>query len=442
MHEHNRKKLFELFQPSADALIYLKGGTVLHRYNTDFEYSFRQESNFMYLTGVKEPDFQLIMDIKDQTWHLVLPRRDSKFAVWMGYVHPPEYYKETFGPDSVLFEDQLELVFSRRSPETVYCLGDETADVLRGFNLTANTDTLPEALAYCRSIKSEAELEHLRIASKIAGEAHIIAMKAAGAAGFEYEVKAAYEYHTKRNGLLHEPYSGIFASGANSAILHYVENNRAIPKNSHFLIDAGTEVEGYAADITRTFPVSGRFENPLSDLYDIVLKAIRETISGARPGVKMEDLQLHACRVILDGLKGLGLVHGRIEDMMEINLFALFFPHGLGHFLGLDTHDVGGYLKGVEPIDRPGLRFLRARRTLEKGMVITIEPGLYMIPALLEPAFKDKTNKPFLNESKLRKLLGFGGIRIEDNLVITETGYENMTPVPKSRERIEEVMAG
>jgi len=442
MQELNRKKLFDLFEPSADALVYLKGGSVLHRYNTDFEYSFRQESNFLYITGVKEPDFHVILDIKDRTWHLVIPRRDSRFAVWMGYVNPPEYYKETFGPDSVLYDDQLDLVFSKRSPDVVYCLDENSGESARKAGLEINTETLKEALSYCRSIKTDAELELMRKASKVASGAHRAAMKAAPKASYEYEVKAAYEFHTMSSGMLHQPYSGIFASGPSSAILHYVDNNRKIHPGSHMLIDAGAEAEGYAADITRTFPVNGKFENPLSDLYDIVLKAIRETISGARPGVKMEDLQLHASKVILNGLKDLGLIHGQLEDMMEINLFALFFPHGLGHFLGLDTHDVGGYLKGVEPIDRPGLRFLRARRTLEKGMVITIEPGLYMIPALLEPAFSDAVKKPFLNENKLRGLLGFGGIRIEDNLIITESGSENMTDVPKSREKIEELMAG
>ncbi|MCC5935543.1 MAG: aminopeptidase P family protein [Balneolales bacterium] len=441
MEQTNRSKLFDVFKPDTDALVYLRGGTVSHRYNTDFEYAFRQESNFLYLTGIAEPDFHVLFDLKDRTWHLVLPKRDSKYAVWMGYVNSADYYKEAFKADSVFYDDKLELVFRKRKPETVYCNGEAEAQFVSNFGLKTDSATLPEALAYCRSIKTDRELELMRRASKAASEAHLIAMKRAQTAEWEYEVKADYEHHLIKQGMLHHPYNGIFASGKNSAILHYVDNSRRIPKGSHFLIDAGAEYKGYAADITRTFPVSGKFDGVFGDLYRIVLRALAETTSGARPGIKMEDLHLHACQVILSGLKDLGLVHGSIDDMMQVNLFALFFPHGLGHFLGLDTHDVGGYLKGIEPIDRPGLRFLRARRTLEKGMVVTIEPGLYMIPALLEPAFSDPKHKPFLNESKLRGLLDFGGIRIEDNLVITETGYENLTNVPKKPEDIEAILS-
>ncbi|MCH8569092.1 MAG: aminopeptidase P family protein [Balneolales bacterium] len=440
MEQLNRRKLFDVFKPNTNALIYLRGGSVTHRYDTDFEYSFRQESNFLYLTGVQEPDFHVIFDLKDRTWHLVIPKRDAKFAVWMGHVHKPDYYKERFKPDSVLYDEQLELVLSKRKPDLVYCLNVAQAKSLERYKVEVETETLSEALSYCRSIKTPEELDKMRFASDVAGRAHIAAMKRAQTATSEYQVKAAYEFVTSEAGLLHQPYSGIFASGANSAILHYVENNRSFDRNTHFLIDAGAEYQGYAADITRSFPVNGRYSGIYADFYDIVLQALTETTSGARPGVKMEDLHLHACRVILDGLKRIGMLKGNISDMMEVNLFALFFPHGLGHFLGLDTHDVGGYLKGVEPIDRPGLRFLRARRTLEKGMVITIEPGLYIIPALIEPAFTDPVYKSFLQEDALRKQLGFGGIRIEDNLVITENGTDNLTTVPKKRAEIEALL--
>jgi Xaa-Pro dipeptidase len=145
----------------------------------------------------------------------------------------------------------------------------------------------------------------------------------------------------------------------------------------------------------------------------------------------MEDLQLLSARVLMDDLASIGLVRGTTHELMEHNIFALFFPHGLGHFLGLDTHDPGGYPKGVQRIDRPGLRYLRARRTLETGMVVTIEPGCYFIPALLEPAFANPAVNKFLNVEKLKSMLDFGGIRIEDNLIITPDGNENMTTAIK-----------
>ena len=154
----------------------------------------------------------------------------------------------------------------------------------------------------------------------------------------------------------------------------------------------------------------------------------------------MEDLHLDAARDILRGLREMDVVRGDVDDMMEQNVFALFFPHGLGHFLGMDTHDPGGYPKGVDRIQRPGIQYLRARRTLEPGMVITIEPGCYFIPALLNPAMEDPAVKPYLNASLLRTMLDFGGIRIEDDIAITEAGNENLTSVPKERAEIEAII--
>jgi Xaa-Pro dipeptidase len=154
----------------------------------------------------------------------------------------------------------------------------------------------------------------------------------------------------------------------------------------------------------------------------------------------MEDLHLLAARTMLEGLKDLNIVKGNIDDMMTENIFALFFPHGLGHFLGLDTHDVGGYPKGVDRIDRPGIKFLRARRELQPGMVITIEPGIYFVPAVLEPAISDPEKNQFLNTDKVESLLNFGGVRIEDDIIVTEDGIDNMTSVPKEVDEIEQLM--
>src|SRR5690606_14531487 len=151
-----------------------------------------------------------------------------------------------------------------------------------------------------------------------------------------------------------------------------------------------------------------------------VLNALNASIESARQGVKMEDLHMQAARIMMEGLKETGLVKGSVDDLINENVFALLFPHGLGHFLGLDTHDVCGYPKGVEGIDRPGIKYLRLRRDLQAGMVITIEPGIYFVPALLEPALNDPKMIDFLNAEKLREQFEFGGVRIEDNVIITE----------------------
>lgn len=155
----------------------------------------------------------------------------------------------------------------------------------------------------------------------------------------------------------------------------------------------------------------------------------------------MEDLHMMAAKIMMEGLKELNIIKGDINEIMENNIFALFFPHGLGHFLGLDTHDVGGYPKGVDRIDRPGIKFLRARRELQAGMVITIEPGIYFVPAVLEPAMENPEKVKYLNVEKVKSLLNFGGVRIEDDIAVTEDGYENLTNVPKEISEIESLMA-
>jgi Xaa-Pro dipeptidase len=249
-----------------------------------------------------------------------------------------------------------------------------------------------------------------------------------------------FDYHQIKNGLMQDAYNGIFGSGDNSAILHYIENNQQIKDGDLFLIDAGFECNGYASDFTRTYPANGEFTELQAEVYEAVLEAQKQVIKASVPGTKMEDLHVMAAKIMMQGLKDADIVKGDVDDLMKEDVFALFFPHGLGHFLGLDTHDVGGYPKGVNRIERPGIKYLRMRRSLQPGMVLTIEPGLYFIPALLKPALEDDKISSFLNKSKLENMFDFGGIRIEDNLIITADGHENLTDVPKERDEIEKVM--
>lgn len=439
MYSQHRKKLFDLFEENKDCILFFSGGTVARRYDTDFEYPFRQESNFLYLTGVDEPDMAAMMDCKTGEYTLIIPRRDTQYAVWMGYLYSPDEYQKKYGPDRVIYADELDKKLKLRKPEVIHCL-PAAAGSIKEMGFRVETGELGDAMAYCRSIKSEDEIRCLKKAASVANQAHRDVMKAVSPDTYEYELKALFQYRSARNGMMHLPYSGIFASGPGSAILHYVEYHRKLHDGELFLLDAGAEYRGYAADITRTMPVNGKFNTLQAELYDIVLESQEKTIEMARPGNKMEDLHLTAARIIVSGLRDCGLVKGSIDELMDKNVFALFFPHGLGHFLGLDTHDVGGYPKGTKRIDRPGLRFLRARRTFEPGMVITIEPGLYIIPALLEPSFSDPGLKVHLDVSRLSQMMEFGGIRIEDNIIIRENGPENLTDVPKTRSDIEQFM--
>lgn len=438
----HRSKLLSLFEDNEEGVIYIKGADTMYRYGTDFEFPFRQESNFWYLTGVNEPGYHAILDLKTGDYHLFTPKRDSQFAVWHGRIKPMEEIQELYEPDHLHYETRLLSVLNDLDSSIIYCLDEEQAEFLEDLNrdFTLDIDTLVDAITYCRCIKTDYELDLMRKAAEVNNLAHLEVMKSIKPGMYEYEAKAVFDYQQEKHGLLQPAYTGIHAGGANSAILHYVENNRKINDGDLYLIDAGFEYKGYASDFTRTYPVNGRFTGDQAAIYQVVLDALNKSVELVTPGVKMEELHLAACRIVLNGLKDAGVVRGDIEEMMANDIFALFFPHGLGHFLGLDTHDVGGYPKGVERIERPGIKYLRVRRELISGMVITMEPGIYFIPALLKPALEEEEKAKFLNKEKVESLFDFGGIRIEDNLIITEEGSENLTTVPKEIKEIEEVM--
>lgn len=440
----HREKLLSLFEENQEGVIFLKGAENMYRYNTDYEFPFRQESNFWYLTGINEPEYHVLLDIKSGNYHLFAPKRDAQYAVWHGRVKGKDEIRDQYRPDYLHTNNDLLTVLKDLKPSTVYCLDEEQAEFIEDLsrNFSVDTESLEDAITYCRCIKTDSEIEFMRETARVNNIAHLECMKALKPGVYEYEMKALFDYHQVKNGLMQPAYTGIHAGGVNSAILHYVENDKKIHDGDLFLVDAGYECEGYASDVTRTYPANGRFSGNQAAIYQVVLNALNSCIELVKPGVKMEELHLAACRVILHGLKDIGIVNGDIDEMMENDIFALFFPHGLGHFLGLDTHDVGGYPKGVERIDRPGIRFLRVRRELMPGMVITVEPGIYFIPALLKPALEKEEKARFLNKEKVESLFNFGGIRIEDNLVITEEGYENLTDVPKEIKEIEEVMGG
>ncbi|WP_018127470.1 aminopeptidase P family protein [Balneola vulgaris] len=442
MHSKHREKLFSLFDDDQNGAVFIQGKDIMYRYDTDYEFPFRQESNFWYLTGVNEPECALILDLNTEEYHLFVPERDAQYAVWHGYVKTREQYLEEYKPDHLHFHNEILTVLNELNPETVYCLNEEQAqfveDLSRDFKV--DSDSLTDALTYCRVLKTDWELDQLREASRVNNLAYRAAMQAIKPGMYEYEIKAIFNKVQLENGLLMDAYNGIFAAGKNASILHYVESKSKIEDGDLFLLDAGFECNGYASDFTRTFPANGTYTDIQKGIYNSVLSGMNAVLDAVKPGVKMEDLHLLAARTMMEGLKELDIVRGSVDDMMNEDIFALFFPHGLGHFLGLDTHDVGGYPKGVDRIDRPGIKFLRARRELQPGMVITVEPGIYFVPAVLEPAMQDEAKKSFLNTEKVRSLLNFGGVRIEDDIAITDTGYENFTDVPKEVDDIEKLM--
>ncbi|OVE82443.1 hypothetical protein BVY03_00955 [bacterium K02(2017)] len=254
----------------------------------------------------------------------------------------------------------------------------------------------------------------------------------------ENQAQAILESELLKDGAKHTAYGSIVASGKNGAILHYHENNSKLKNKDLLLIDAGCEWEGYASDITRTFPVSGKFTSKQKEIYNIVLKTQKECIKMIKPGVTMYDIHFTACRLIQNGLVELGIIKKLDEsDLFDKKAYSIFFPHGIGHLIGLDVHDVGA--KPSKNKKRKA-KNLRAQLKLEKDMCITIEPGIYFIEAYFDSKEHRKKTSSYINWNIADKYRDVGGIRIEDDLIVTAKGSKNLTKVPKEINAIERLM--
>lgn len=287
----------------------------------------------------------------------------------------------------------------------------------------------------------------LRYVAKVSSDAHKAVMRAARPGLLEYQAEAEFLKHAYFvGGCRHVSYTCICATGHNSAVLHYghaaAPNDRVIRAGDMCLFDMGANYFGYAADITCSFPADGCFSADQRTIYEAVLAANRAVLRAVRPGVKWLDMHLLANRVLLECLRTAGLVRGEIDAMLAAGINGVFQPHGLGHLLGLDVHDVGAYLEHCPPRPtQPGTTALRFARTLEAGMYVTIEPGCYFIDHLLDEALTNEKKRGFLVEEVIQRFRGFGGVRIEDDVLVTATGVENFTFVPRTVEEIEAFMA-
>ncbi|KAJ1959725.1 hypothetical protein IWQ62_004502, partial [Dispira parvispora] len=241
-------------------------------------------------------------------------------------------------------------------------------------------------------------------------------------------------------GGVHQAYGGIVGRGTNAAILHYTKNDAEINRNSDVvLVDAGCEYRDYASDITRVFPVGLKFTEEARAIYQLVLDMQKGALNAIKVGVEWEDIHRLANRICGQGLIDLGILRGSLQDVLDRQLPAVFFPHGLGHSIGLDVHDVAGYPEGVPRISEPGLRNLRMRRKLQAGMVVTVEPGCYFVSALLRQALADPEQAPWIDQAVLEKYIPVGGVRIEDSVVVLENGIDNLTTAPKEIAEVEAI---
>ncbi len=428
VHRRRRERLMAEVAP--DSAILVPAATLSMR-NSDSDYPFRQDSDFHYLCGFPEPEAWLVLLPGREAGESVLfcQPRDPAIETWTGKRVGPRRAVADYGVDEAWplearDEQLLDLLEGRR---TIYLsLDNERAlslAVRMREGLKARERRGPKApSAYAdidvilhehRLIKSEEELALMRRAGEITARAHVRAMQDARPGMFEYQLQATLEHAFVMAGARVPAYGTIVGSGANACILHYTENDASMSAGDLVLIDAGAEYALYAGDITRTFPVSGRFSEPQRQLYEIVLGAQQRAIRAVRPGATLKGIHEGAVRDLTAGLVALGLVEGPVETAVEQGHYKRFYLHGTSHWLGLDVHDVGAY-----QVDG-------ASRVLAPGMVLTVEPGLY-IP-----------DDPDIAE-QWRGI----GIRIEDNVVVTAHGGDVLTEgVPKRVREIEALMA-
>jgi Xaa-Pro aminopeptidase len=400
--------------------------------SNDTHYRFRQDSDFFYLTGFEEPDAIAVIKPGDTNEYVLFVRpRDPEREIWDGRRAGVEGAKSEFGANESFpveeFDGKLREILDG-AEVLYYRLGNQPdldAKIIREISLMRGWNRKPvhppqtivdsaAIIHELRVIKSPDELEIMQTAADIAAEAHCEAMKTVRAGMQEYEVEALIEQIFRRRGAAAPAYTSIVGAGANATVLHYINNDGELRDGELLLIDAGAEYKGYASDITRTFPINGRYSKPQREIYELVLKAQMACVEMVRPGTTHDQLKQHSIEVLTEGMVELGLLQGEPEELIKEKKYEKFYMHGLGHMLGIDVHDVGRYYYGKDS------------RALEPGVVMTVEPGLYISP--------DTKDVP-------EQYLGIG-VRIEDDVLCTNNGPRVLTnKVPKQVEEIEALMA-
>ena len=429
--QDRRDRLAEAMGPNSIAIIETSQEAMRNR---DADYKYRTDSSFFYLTGFAEPEAVAVIETSENgeeyTYSLFCRERNREMEIWNGYRAGVDGAVDDYDADEAYAIDLLdeEIIEKLLNKEKLfYRIGqraefdarvakwivEANGESRKGTTAPAQLIQLDRIVDEMRLHKDAEEIQLMQIASNISAEAHTQAMKAVRPGMMEYALEAELNYVFGKNGCV-PSYNSIVGGGENGCILHYVENNKELKDGDLVLIDAACEYEFYASDITRTFPVNGKFSPEQKALYQVVLDAQIAAIEAVRIGNSYKEPHHVAVRILVQGLLNLGIMQGDIEEIIEKESFRQFYMHGTGHWLGMDVHDVGSYKQNGE------------WRTYEEGMVVTVEPGLYIAP-------DDETV-----EVKWRGI----GIRIEDDIVATKNGPLNLTSkVVKTVEDIEALMA-
>ncbi len=437
-HAARRAQLLGRMQPGAVAVL---GTAPEVPRNGDSDYPYRHDSHFYYLTGFAEPESCVVL-VAAQGEHaarsiLFCREKNVEREIWEGFRFGPEAARAAFGFDEAYPIDELDARMAdilADAPALYYALGSgaaldaRVAGWLKAVRARGRTGvTAPQTthhrlamLDEMRLLKDEHEIALMARAGAISAQAHARAMRATRPGMFEYEIEAELLHEFRRNGAQFPAYPSIVASGPQACVLHYNANNRRIEDGDLVLIDAGCELDGYASDITRTYPANGRFSDAQRILYELVLRAQGAALAAIVPGRPYSAIHDAAVRVLTEGMLDLGLLDrnkvGSLDEAIASRAYAQFYMHGTGHWLGMDVHDVGAYRDVASP-DKPS-------RPLLAGMALTVEPGIYVRPGEGVP-------ERFWNI----------GIRIEDDVVVTDAGCRILSAdAPKEVAEIEEVM--
>jgi Xaa-Pro aminopeptidase len=428
--KERRRRLMRSMKKNSVAIIASAPAVIRNR---DVEYPYRQHSDFHYLTGFHEPEAVavLIPDRKEGPYLLFCRPFDPEKAIWTGRHAGLEGALDLHGADAAFpiasLESELPELLKGRD-QVYFPIGQDAeldeavfgsirtlkAEARSGTAVPGTFTDIDPLIHELRLIKTPQEIKVMRKACSVAVLGHLRAMRATRPGLHEYDIEAELAHEFARNGMRNLAYPSIVAGGVNACVLHYTENDQVLQDGDLLLIDAGAEHQNYASDITRTFPINGRFSPAQRALYDVVLDAQFAAIDSVRPGVPWNAPHDAAVRVLTQGLVRLGLLSGKPSQLIRSEAYRRFYMHRTGHWLGMDVHDVGAY------------RINGAWRPLEPGMVLTVEPGLYVAPEAddVDPAFRGI------------------GIRIEDDVLVTAEGHEVLTrDLPKRADDIENLMA-
>jgi len=420
-------------------------------------YHFRQDSSFLYFFGLNEPGLAAIIDFESGEEIIFGNDVDIDDIIWMG---PQNLLKERAEKCGVAvtkpFAELEKYITKQLQSRTIHYLPpyrfdnkimlENLIDVKNHVQKKHASVALIQAVVDLRSKKEDVEIEEIEKAMEVAYTMHTAGMKMAKPGVYEREIAGLMEGIALSHGCV-VSFPVILTKNGQTLHNHYHGNR--LQKGDLVLVDAGVESPmNYCTDHTRTYPVGGTFSSMQKDIYEIVLKANNEAIKMIKPGIKYQTIHLEACKIIADGLKVLGLMTGDTKEAVALGAHAMFFPHGLGHMMGMDVHDMEdlgenyvGYDAHTQRINQFGTAYLRLGKELQERYVLTVEPGIYFIPALIEQWKNQNKFSEFINYKKVEEYLTFGGIRIEDDVLVTSSSYKVFgKTIPKEVSDIEELM--